>query len=288
MITFLILILIIWFISKKNEKIRFWKERIIKQPFNYYLLTCLLVIGFIFRLDYSDRFGCIRFAEPIFELKNVLFSATSIVLVLLSLFSRRRTIKFTFISFELLFWIAKLFSFKGGYVVNFLGTADPLISFYDTTTLALRVLIINSLLKVNVNQVYLLISTIIIMSIKIYLFPLPYYFYVEERKFQMESENTKKLLIKGEWIEDKNTIEKIRVIFFPEKTVVYNLQNKDSLSFNLIHWAKESVFLDSWGNSKHEFCVFEFQENGKDTLSVNFKYNDEDYKTQMIRKVGSH
>jgi len=32
----------------------------------------------------------------------------------------------------------------------------------------------------------------------------------------------------------------------------------------------------------------QFQEKGRDTLNVNFKYNDEEYKTQMIRKIGSH
>jgi len=287
MIIFLILIFIIWFISKKNEKIKFWIEKTIQQPFNYYLLTGLLVIGFFLRIDYSNRFGCVAVAEPIFELKNILFSTTSIALVLLSFFSIKRTIKLTFISLELLFWITKLFSFKGGYVVNILGTADPYISLYDTVTLTLRLYIINSILKANIKQVYILLFTIIIMSIKIYIFPLPNSFYVQERKFQLESENTKKYLMEGEWVENNSTIEKVRVVFFPENAVIYNLQNKDSLFFNLIYWSRESVFLEYLDNSEHEVCIFNFQEKGKDTLNVNFKYNDEDYKTQMIRKIGS-
>lgn len=284
MITFLVLILVTWLISKKNEKVRFWIEKIIRQPFNYYFLIGLLIIGFIFRLDYSDRFGCIQFSEPIFEFKNILFSTISIILVLLSFFSKKRTIKLTFISFELLFWLVKLFLFKGGYVVNILGTADPLISLYDTATLALRFFIVNSLLKTNINKIYVLISTIIIMSIKIYIFPLPYSFYIEVRESQMKREKTRDLLMNSEWIENKDTMEKVRIIFYPENVVLYNLQNNDSLSFNLIYWLEESVFLESWGNSKHKICFFEFQEEGKDSLSVNIRYNDEDYKTKMIRK----
>jgi len=95
MILFLILILLIWLISKKSEKVRFWQEKIIQQPLNYYLLLGLLVVGFIFRLDYTDRFGCFVSAEPIFELRNILFSAISTTLVLLSFFSKKRTIKLT-------------------------------------------------------------------------------------------------------------------------------------------------------------------------------------------------
>ena len=189
MIIFLILIVIIWFVSKRSERIRFWKEGVIKQPFNYYSLIGLLIIGFFFRLDYSNRFGCIIGEEPIFELKNILFSTTSIALVLLSFFSKNRKIKLTFALLELLFWITKLFLYKGGYVVGITATADSLISFYDTTTLALRIFIINSLLKTNIKQVYILIFTIITISVKIYIFPLPYSFYVQERKSQLKSEN---------------------------------------------------------------------------------------------------
>ena len=285
MILFLILIIIIWLISKSNDKIRFWKEKIIRQPFNYYLLTGLLIAGFFFRLDYSDRFGCIIFAEPVFELKNILFSTISITLVLLSFFPEKRTIKLTFISLELLFWIAKLFLFKGGYVTGIAGTADLEISLFDTATLALRLFIINSLLKTNVNQIYVLICTIIIMLIKIHIFPVPYASYVKERTWKMESENTKNFLTSGEWIENKDTTERIRIVFFPEKVVLYNFQNNDSLPFHDVYWFKGEVFLESWENAKHDLCVFEFQENGKDTLNVNFKYNDEDYKTKMTRKI---
>ena len=259
--------------------------KIIQQPFNYYLLIGLLIIGFFFRLDYSDRFGCIRFEEPVFETKNILFSVTSMILVLLSFFSKKRTIKLTFISLELLFWTAKLFLFKGGYVVNILGTADLYISLYDTATLALRLFIIVSLLEMNIKHVYIFIFTTIIMSIKIYFFPLPYSFYIQERKFWSESENTKNFLTKGKWVENINATEKIRVVFFHENAVIYNLQNKDRLSFNVTYWTKEFIHLYSLGDSITEFCIFEFQVNGEDTLNVNFIYNDEDYKTQMIRKV---
>jgi len=241
MIVFLVLIVIIWLASKKSEKIRFWKEKVTQQPFNYYLLIGLLIVGFLFRLDYSDRFGCIGFAEPIFELRNILFSATSIILVVLSFFSKHRMVKLTFVLLELLFWTSKLFLFKGGYVVNILGTADPYISLYDTATLALRLFIIKSLLKANINQIYVLICIVIIMSIKIYIFPLPHSFYVKEREWQTIAENTRNFLTKGEWIENKDTTEKIRIIFFPGNAILYNLQGNDGRYFN-VRWNTLEVY----------------------------------------------
>jgi len=123
---------------------------------------------------------------------------------------------------------------------------------------------------------------------KIYFFPLPHSFFVAERNYQLESESTKNFLTKGEWIEIKDTTERIRVVFFTESAAIYNLQNEDSLFFNNILWQIESVFLESWNYSKHEVCIFEFQENGQDSLNVKFRYEDKDYETQMTRKIGSH
>jgi len=288
MIACLLLIIVIWTISKLNKEIRLWWNKLIQQPFNYYLLIGLLIIGFFFELDNSDRYGCIIYTNP-FRVKNILFFVTSIILVLLSFFSEKRTIKLTFMSLELTIWILKLFLFKGGYVVGIVATVDTCISFYDTATLALRLTIINSLLNTKINQIYILICTAIIMSVKIYAFRLPYSFYVEERKWQIITENTKNFLTKGEWIENKNMTEKIQIIFFPENAVLYNFHGNDTLFFNHILWGEESIFLESWVNSKLYFCTFEFKENGKDTLNVNFRYKNEDYtdenyRTQMIRK----
>ena len=290
MIVLSVLIVIIWFVSKKNEKIRFLKEKVIQQPFNYYLLIGLLIIGSFFGLYYTDRYGCIATWEP-FETKNILFSVISLTLLLLSFFSKKRTIKRAFILSELLFWILTLFLFKGGYVVGFFGTADPYISFYDTATLALRFIILDSLLRTNINQVFLLICTIIIMSLKIYVFPLPHSFYVAEREWQIITENTKNFLTKGEWIEN-NTTDKIRLIFYSESAVLYNFQGNDTLCFISVSWGNESVVLESWGdNTKIYFCEVKFKELEKDTLSVNFRYyqienyKEENYDTQMIRKM---
>jgi hypothetical protein len=289
MIIFLILIFIIWLISKKSEKVRFWKEKIIQQPLNYYLLLGLLIVGFIFRLDYTIRAGCLIHDGSIFELRNILFSVISITLVLLSFFSKNRKIKFIFISLELLFWVSKLFLFKGGYSVGIANMVDPIISLYDTTTLVLRFFIINSLLKTNIRKLYIFICTIIIMSIKIFIFSVPYSFYVRENRVRIASEITQSFL-RGKWIENIDTTEKIKIIFLPsENAIIYNFRNQESLFFDDVGFGRESVFLSNWRNPEnHQFYIFEFQKIGNDTLNVNFRFRFNDdiyYSTQMIRKI---
>ena len=280
---FLVLTIIIWLVSKWSEKARFWILKIIQQPYNYYILIGLLVMGFLSRFDYSDRFGCIIFSEPIFEIKNILFSATSITLILCSFFFKKRSIKLTFVLLELSYWLLKLFLVKGGYIVGICATEDMYISLYDTATLALRFFIIRSLLNVSINPIYSLICTVIVMCVKIYIFPLPYSFYAKERKTQTEGEHKKNYLTKGEWIENKDTTEKIRVVFNPENTIIYNLQNTDSLCFNQVSFRGDLVYLES--NTDFWLrIIFEIQENGKDTITVNFSYENEYYKIQMIRK----
>ena len=268
MITFLVIITVVWLISKKSNKIFFLKNKIIQQPFNYYLLIVLLIIGFIFRLDYTNQFGCIVTSEPVFELKNILYSSISIVLALLSFIVEKRTHKLLFMLYDTLFWIVKLFLYKGGYAVGITGEAGFMVSLYDTTVLALRFFIIKSILKVHFNQVYILIFTMIIMTVKIYIFPLPYSFYIEEREFTIDSERMRYFLTRFEWIEISDTSEKVRIAFNNNSAIAYNLyENKDSVLFVRVYWFKDEVHLES---ESFEYMNFEFYEEGKDTINVKF------------------
>jgi len=171
MILFTLLILIIFFTAKRVVWISDWYKRIITQPYNYYALLGLLVFGFFTNLDYNDRWGCIVGGESIFDTKNILFSSISIILVASSFIIKSRILKLSFVLIEFVFWIAKLFYFKGGYVVSIAAAPDPIVSFYDSTALALRLFIITGLLKANIKIIYILICTLIIMAIKVFGFP---------------------------------------------------------------------------------------------------------------------
>ena len=113
------------------------------------------------------------------------------------------------------------------------------------------------------------------------MFPLPYSFYVREKEYREESENVKNYLIKGEWVENTNTTEKIRIKFSSQIVTFYNLKDEDTLSFYLTHWAEKQLFLHA--NFGLDY-IFEFHEKGKDTIDVVLKHEDEDFRAQFIRK----
>ena len=220
MIIFIILFIIILLASQSNKKMRFWLNKIIDQPYNYYILLGLLIIGFSLRFDYTERLGCIIGWEPFYDIKNILFSTISITFILLSLLSKQRNRKLIFISVELLSWIFKFFLFKGGYAVGIWGSDDLLISFYDTTSLALRLLIIRSLLKDKIRWIYCILGALIIICIKIYIFPLPYSFHINEKKSQEQKEKTSRFL-QGKWIEN-SPIKPLQIIIYSNHAVLYN------------------------------------------------------------------
>ena len=179
MVIFTILILVIFFAARRLKWIVHRYKKIITEPYNYYALLVLLVIGFIGRLDYTDRLGCIVGEEPIFEIKNIIFSSISVTLIITSLLIRSKRLKITLGITELAFWVFKLFYFKGGYLVSIVAAPDPIVSFYDTLTLSFRLFIIDGLLRSNINTIYILIITLTIIAIKVYIYPAHFSLFVE-------------------------------------------------------------------------------------------------------------
>lgn len=240
MVLFAILILIVFFTAMRIDWISVWSKKILNQPYNYYALLGLLVLGFFAQLDYTDRWGCIIGGESIFSFKNILFSSISIFFVLSSFLLRPRILKISFIVIELAFWIFKLFYFKGGYVVSIVATPDPIISFYDTTTLALRLFIINGLMNIKVKRLYIIITALIIMAIKVLGFPTQLNKLVEEKQSLQRAELTKEKL-KGEWtgIYEYDTtymnktihiLDSAKIRFDTNLIILYNFRGLDSVS----------------------------------------------------------
>ena len=191
--------MIIFFLAKRVGWISDWYKRIISEPYNYYALLTLLVIGFFGQLDYTDRWGGIVGGELVFNTRNILFSSISIILILTSFLLKLRVFKFSSVVIELAFWIFKLFYFKGGYVVSIAAAPDPIISFYDSLTLAMRLFIITGLLRTNIKTIYILTCTLTIMVIKVFGFPTQLSMIVEGEKSRQRAELTKEKLI-GDWI----------------------------------------------------------------------------------------
>jgi len=242
MILFSILALIIFFSAKRIEWVSNWYNKIISQPFNYRILLGLLVIGFLLKLDYTNRFGCLVGGESIFDTKNILFSTISVSLILSSYLLNNRFFKLSMVTVELLFWVFKLFYFKGGYVVSIGGIPDPAISFFDTLTLSLRLFIIIKLLQVDFKTIYLILITLIIMSIKIFAYPIPMIMIIEDQESLKRSEITIQKL-QGNWTgiyeydsismnDPVHIIDTSTIIFKDNSINIFDFKGQDSIQLN--------------------------------------------------------
>jgi len=264
MILFTILILIIFITAMKIDLVSDWYKRIITQPYNYYVLLGLLIIGFFAQLDYTDRWGCIIGGESIFGFKNILFSTISIFLILTSFFLKPRSLKITLMLTELAFWIFKLFYFKGGYVVSVIAAPDPIISFYDTMTLALRFFIINGLLRNEMKTVYIIILTLTIMAIKVLGYPTQINMLIEEKKSLQRASMTKDKLY-GEWIgiyeydtihmdQTTHIIDPVKIRFDTNLVILYNFKGLDSTLLKAEFTNEFGGFLNTESKDDWENC----------------------------------
>lgn len=296
MILFTILILIIFFSAKRVEWIADWYKKIISEPYNYYALLTLLVIGFFGQLDYTDRWGCIVGGESIFDTKNILFSSISLILILTSFLLRLRIFKITIGLIELAFWIFKLFYFKGGYVVSIAAAPDPIISFYDSLTLVLRLFIITGLLRTNIKTIYILICTLTIMAIKVFGFPTQLSMIAEEKKSLERAGLTKEKLI-GEWIgvyEHDSTylhetillIDSATIKFDSNRVTLFDFRGIDGIQlymdFNSEFWGFiHEKKKDDWGN----YYDFWIRSISADSLQITLTKSLTDYRFKMKRKT---
>jgi len=296
MILFTILVLIIFFSAKRFDWISDLYKRIISQPYNYYILLALLVIGFFGKLDYTDRWGCFVGGESIFDAKNILFSSISVTLILTSFLLKPKILKISLVIIELGFWILKLFYFKGGYVVSIAAASDPIISFYDSLTLALRLFIITGLLRTNIKTIYILICTLTIMAIKVFGFPTQLSMITEEKKSLERAGLTKEKLI-GEWIgvyEHDSTylhetillIDSATIKFDSNRVTLFDFRDIDSIQlymdFNSEFWGFiHEKKKDDWEN----YYDFWIRSISADSLQITLTKSLTDYRFKMKRKT---
>ena len=162
-------------------------------------LLAWIIFGFVTRLDYSENLGCIIGIEPIFDPRNILFSAISFVLILWAIKTKNHHLKKSLVSIELLFWIGKLIGFKGGYVIGFAGTPNIFIVFYDLVAILIRLFILSQILKLkNPGFIKIGITAFVVIAIKILFFATPLSTIYEWSKAHEEAREIRKELI-GDW-----------------------------------------------------------------------------------------
>jgi len=113
------------------------------------MLLGWVIFGFLTRLDYTTAAGCLSWAEPILEPRNILFSTISFLLIIWAFKTKNINTRKIIIGAELIYWVTKLMIFKGGYNVGFGSVPDITIVFYDLIAIALRFFVLIQLFDVQ-------------------------------------------------------------------------------------------------------------------------------------------
>ena len=148
------------------------KDKLIRPLRNQKVLFGFLIlwtlIGFFTRQDFSESCGCLIGSRGIFSPDYVLFSAISLILLILAFILKNKLVRISLLCIELFYWLFKLFALKSGYVG---GLGILVFKYYDFISLLARLLLINSLLGYRFKEyLFALISGLLII-IKMLGFP---------------------------------------------------------------------------------------------------------------------
>ncbi len=193
--TLIVLIILVGYrLLKKNDDSRIRLD--LENGFRFLLIW--IILGFLTRLDYSDRWGCVIGFEPILEPKNIIFSTISFLLILIAFQIDKHKVKRVLCLTEFLYWIVKLMVFKGGYVVGYGGVPDATIVLYDLISIVSRLFVIQQVLNIERFKVKnIVITAVLIMAVKISIFITPMNMIYEERLAFRDAEKIRKELVGG-------------------------------------------------------------------------------------------
>lgn len=231
----IIIFFVLWFFYRRKNLIeRKYKKVKIKKL--YLILLLLILIGFLLRLDYSELTGDLYYDEPIFDIRNIIFSSFSFGLILISLITISSKIRKRILIIESIVWLLKLLLFKGGYKMGFIPTVGfpiGIIVMFDFVSLLIRILIGAKLYNIKTKVFYFGLVTLIIISFKIFI-PIQLCFKLNDFLHSKHAQETHLSMI-GNWngnlIYNSTSIDTLmpKQIDLDTMSLVEQMQAKDTL-----------------------------------------------------------
>lgn len=171
-----------------------------------FLLLMWTLFGLFSGLEQTNAWGCVISPLDTIFSKNVLLSGICIGFLFLAYQSKSPGWQLVIGIGECLFWVAKLFLFKGGYVVGFAGSADFAVLVYDTLSLYARVFIIGlGVQKWGFRIWRIAAAAMVVMSVKVTFFATPATM-AYEHQWEMEKVEEVRRLMSDNW---KGTIVQV-------------------------------------------------------------------------------
>ena len=284
----IILVVLTIFVGYKFLKKKDNSRIILDLDNGFMFLLIWILLGFLTRLDYSDRWGCVIGFEPILEPKNIIFSTISFVLILLASQIDIHKVKRVLCMTEFLYWSVKLMVFKGGYVVGYGGIPDVTIVLYDLISIISRLFVLQQILKLERLKFKNMITTaVLIMAVKISFFRTPMYMIYEERLAFTEAEKIRKELV-GEWIgiaekieiEEKEIQEDIYVQIDSNTLLINKIEELESEYRLVLKYPEHGIITSE--DQLYNYNIF-LEKNQEDSLVMTIYYPTEQYRFRLKR-----
>lgn len=166
------------------------------------ILSLLLIwtfLGLLSGLEQTTNWGCVFPPLDLYTSKNSLLSGISMGLLFLA-FQTKNVGWQLFIGIaECLFWVGKLFLFKGGYAVGMTASADLFVLGYDTLSLYARLFAIGLGVQKQGFSLWKIAAAVqVIMAVKLTFFAIPATIVYEHRWDMEKAEETHRFML-GDW-----------------------------------------------------------------------------------------
>lgn len=124
------------------------------------------VVGFVYCFDNNVQWGCIN-DNYVFSFHNISRTAISLAFLTLGFLYRNDTLGRSLMLAEFVYWSLKLFFWKEGYVIGIGGSVPTDIAVFDFVALLLRLLLLRTVFRSPLSNIWLLLSAVALMWVKI-------------------------------------------------------------------------------------------------------------------------
>jgi hypothetical protein len=147
----------------------------------------MVIVGSILGIENSQAWGCVLGLEML-SFGNLIFFIISLVLLLKAYKSDNQKTAILFLAIETGIWIIKYILYKGGYVTEYGGTPNSINVVYDFIAIGSRTFLL-LVYAANLRNALLpaILSSILIVAVKINLFALPLF---TQKMWEIEEKNS--------------------------------------------------------------------------------------------------
>lgn len=246
-----LLALIIWLVEHplrdNNFVARFTNARTM-----YHLLLGLTMAGVVYNLDECHQMGCFVTCDPDKPTKAIFFGIITSSLLSLGYFSTRQRLQLSFLSFELIVCLSWIFYCRANEDTGFAGIPSDNQIAHGFLAIMLRLALIKKINKVNVKNLWILITALVVVGISITWTPFAIADVSKMEKLSYSGNDFTKKPTKDDsvwWVNNPQVIEEITVteVFYDANYANCNLTAKviDSKDKTLLDKTIEIVEADA-------------------------------------------